>query len=99
MMRSAPDGTLIPTYGGQRPAYSDYLTGADGDPITRDMVACRSDPFGQTQIQSRFTTTEYPCTKEKIAPRGGTNSLWNKEIKDILSRLLLSKGYRPQLRR
>ena len=36
MMRSAPEGTLIPTYDGQRPAYSDYLTGADGDPITRD---------------------------------------------------------------
>ena len=39
MMRSAPDGTLIPTYGGQRPAISDYITGADGDPMTRDSEA------------------------------------------------------------
>ena len=36
MMRSAPDGTLIPTPGGQRHAPDDYVVGADGDLMTRD---------------------------------------------------------------
>ena len=34
--------------------------------MTSDMVASRSDPFGQSQIQSRFSTPDYPGTKEKI---------------------------------
>ena len=58
--------------------------------MTSDMVASRSDRTGQPQIQSRFTTHDYPGTKEKIAPRAGTNSLWNKELKDIVS--LLADG-------
>ena len=58
--------------------------------MTSDMVASRSDRTGQPQIQSRFTTHDYPGTKEKIAPRAGTNSLWNKELKDIVSRCQLT---------
>ena len=38
----------------------------------------------------RQSTHEYPGTKEKIAPRAGTNSLWNKELKDIISRCRLT---------
>ena len=58
--------------------------------MTSDMLASRSDPFGQPQIQSRFSTPNYPGTKEKIAPRAGTNARWNKELKDIFSRCRLT---------
>ena len=89
-MLSAPDGSLVPGYGNQRRDHSTYGSGLYGDHMTSDMVASRSHRTGQPQIQSRFTTTDYPDNKEKIAPRADTNSLWNKELKDIVSRCQLT---------
>ena len=65
-MHNAPNGTLAPTYGDRRHAPSPYVTGTSGDPMTSEIVAPRSDRESPPQIQSRFTTHEYPGTKEKI---------------------------------
>ena len=68
-MRSAPNGTLIPTYGGQRPAISDYITGADGDPMTRD--TCRM-PGGE-QAWREGADPHLPCRAAARASLQGPN--------------------------
>ena len=59
-MNSAPNGTLVPSYGVRRYTPGTYVTGTSGDHMTNDMVAPRSDREGPSQIQSRVTTHEYP---------------------------------------